>query len=188
MNKIKEIAEKIARIITESNSRLIAIDGRCASGKTSISTELQNQLDCNIIHMDHFFLRPEQRTPERLNIPGENVDHERFSTEVLISLKNRNKTVYRPFNCKTMSLGEKIEIDSEKITIIEGSYSCHKDLYDYYDIHIFLDVSEDEQMRRIRKRDGDEKAEFFKSRWIPLEESYFNAFGISEKCEYYFKT
>ena len=92
MNKIKEIAEKIARIITESNSRLIAIDGRCASGKTSISTELQNQLDCNIIHMDHFFLRPEQRTPERLNIPGENVDHERFSTEVLISLKNRNKS------------------------------------------------------------------------------------------------
>ena len=188
MSSIKEIANNIARIITESGSRLIAIDGRCASGKTALSAELQNRLDCNVIHMDHFFLRPEQRIPERLNTPGENVDHERFLAEVLTPIKNRTTAVYRPFDCKTMSFGKDIELDTEKITIIEGSYSCHNFLYDYYDLHIFLDVPAEEQMKRIKLRNGDEKAEIFKSKWIPLEESYFNTFGISEKCEYNFRT
>ena len=188
MSTIKEIADNIARIIAESGSRLIAIDGRCASGKTILSAELQSMLGCNVIHMDHFFLRPEQRTPERLSTPGENVDHERFLTEVLIPLKNKDKTLYCPFDCKTMSLGEAIELDTEKVTVIEGSYSCHNSLYSYYDLHIFIDVSEEEQMRRIKMRDGNEKAEIFKSKWIPLEESYFSAFDISEKCEYNFRT
>ena len=138
--------------------------------------------------MDHFFLRPEQRTSERLNTPGENVDHERFLAEVLMPLKNKEAVIYLPFDCKTMSLGEEIELDSEKITIIEGSYSCHNSLYSHYDLHIFLDVSKEEQMRRIKLRDGDKKAEIFKSKWIPLEEGYFNAFGIADKCEYNFKT
>lgn len=188
MSTIKEIAEYIARIITESQNRLIAIDGRCASGKTALSAELQNILNCNVIHMDHFFLRPEQRTPERLNTPGENVDHERFLTEVLIPLKNKENVIYHPFECKTMSPGKAIKVDAEKITIIEGSYSCHNVLYDYYDLHIFLDVTKEKQMRRIKKRDGNEKAEIFKSKWIPFEESYFSAFCISEKCEYNFRT
>lgn len=188
MSKIKEIAENIARIIRVRGCRLIAIDGRCASGKTVLSAELENILDCNVIHMDHFFLRSEQRTPERLSTPGENVDHERFLTEVLIPLKNKAKSNYRPFDCKTMSLGEAIELDTEKITIIEGSYSCHNDLYNHYDLHILLDVSEEEQMRRIKLRNGDEKAEIFKSKWIPLEESYFSTFGIADKCELCFTT
>ena len=188
MCRIKELADNVARIIRENGSRLIAIDGRCASGKTALSAELQNILDCNVIHMDHFFLQPEQRTPERLSIPGENVDHERFLTEVLLPLRNKEIVKYHPFICKTMSLGEAIDIDVKKITIVEGSYSCHNALYDYYDLHIFLDVSEQEQMRRIKLRDGDEKAEIFRSKWIPLEESYFSAFGIADKCEYSFIT
>ena len=188
MNNIKELADNIAHIITESGSKLIAIDGRCASGKTILSAELQKILHCNVIHMDHFFLRPKQRTSERLSTPGENVDHERFLTEVLIPLKNKEAIIYRPFDCKTMSLGEAIKLDTKKITIVEGSYSCHNSLYSYYDLHIFLDVSAKEQIRRIKERDGDEKAAIFKAKWIPLEESYLGTFAIAEKCEYSFRT
>ena len=49
--------------------------------------------------MDHFFLRPEQRTPERLRTPGENVDHERFLEEVLCPLRAGRVFWYRPFDC-----------------------------------------------------------------------------------------
>ncbi len=188
MNSIKKLAQNIARIITESDSKLIAIDGRCASGKTTLSAELENIIPCNIIHMDNFFLRPEQRTPGRFNIAGENVDHERFLTEVLIPLKNGEKVTYQSFDCKTMSFGKRIELDTRKINIIDGSYSCHNALYNYYDLHIFLNVSPEEQMRRIILRDGNEKAKIFESKWIPLEEKYFNAFCIAEKCEYRFTT
>ena len=34
--------------------------------------------------MDDFFLRPEQRRPERFAEPGGNVDRERFAAEVLV--------------------------------------------------------------------------------------------------------
>ena len=42
--------------------------------------------DCNVIHLDHFFWRPKQRTAERLQQAGGNVDYGRFLEEVLISL------------------------------------------------------------------------------------------------------
>ena len=38
---------------------LVAIDGRCAAGKTTLAASLQAQLGCNVFHMDDFFLRPE---------------------------------------------------------------------------------------------------------------------------------
>ena len=36
------------------------------------------QFDCNLFHMDDFFLRMEQRTPDRMKETGGNVDYERF--------------------------------------------------------------------------------------------------------------
>ena len=57
---------------------IVALDGRCASGKTTLAALLQQQTGCSVVHMDHFFLRPEQRTRERLEQPGGNVDYERF--------------------------------------------------------------------------------------------------------------
>ena len=39
----------------EKRPFVIAIDGRCASGKTTLAGRLQKEIDCNIIHMDHFF-------------------------------------------------------------------------------------------------------------------------------------
>ena len=57
---------------------IVALDGRCASGKTTLAALLQQRTGCSVVHMDHFFLRPEQRTRERLEQPGGNVDYERF--------------------------------------------------------------------------------------------------------------
>ena len=62
---------------------LIAIDGMCGSGKTTLGQLLQSVYDCNLFHMDDFFLRPEQRTPERMAQVGGNVDYERFQKEIL---------------------------------------------------------------------------------------------------------
>jgi uridine kinase len=133
--------------------------------------------------MDDFFLRPEQRTEERLRTPGENVDHERFSEEVLFPLRRGETPCYRPFSCKTLSLGDPIRLSPSPIYLIEGSYSCHPMLRPYYDLTIFLTTDKDEQMRRIRKRNGDAGAVAFRERWIPLEEAYFSACRVPEQCD-----
>lgn len=49
---------------------ILAIDGNCASGKTTLSRLLAMYFDCNIIPMDDFFLPPGLRTDERLALTG----------------------------------------------------------------------------------------------------------------------
>ena len=178
------IDQIISFVKAESYSRdrfILAIDGRCASGKTTIATELAHTLNADLIHMDDFFLRPEQRTPERLAIPGENIDHERFLTEVLEPLRAGKNFTYRPFSCETMAMGEPVTVQPTHITIVEGSYACHTALREHYDLCIFMTVDPTEQMKRLRERNGP-YAEVFKTRWIPLEEAYFSSCSVEEFC------
>ena len=159
---------------------IIAIDGRCASGKTTLAKAISEQIDCNVIHMDDFFLRPEQRTANRLATPGENIDHERFLEEVLIPLSKGLPVTYHPFDCHKMGFGEEILLSPKKINIVEGSYSYHPSLRDYYAYTFFLTISLEEQMKRIIDREGVEKAKIFKEKWIPLEEEYFKTLKVTE--------
>ena len=166
---------------------LVAIDGRSASGKTSLALRLKETAGACVIHMDHFFPRPEQRTPERLARPGGNVDYERFLSDVIAPLKRGEPFSYRPFNCHTMTMGDAIEIKPHSVTIVEGAYACHPALWDLYDLHVFLSIDPAEQARRILRRNGEADAAIFRDKWIPMEERYFEAFQIPEKCDFFIK-
>lgn len=171
-----KILQKIMAAQRDDKLLLIAIDGRCAAGKTTLAAHLKSRLNCTVFHMDDFFLRPEQRTSERLNTPGGNVDYERFRDEILEPLRNGATRIdYRAYDCKTQTLSDVIRVRRESVCIVEGSYSCHPALWDYYDLHVFLTVEAGEQMRRIRARGGEEAVKVFAERWIPLEERYFAA-------------
>lgn len=80
--RFKPAVDAINEIIKQEDNTdrpiLVAIDGRCGSGKTTLGEYLKGQLDCNLFHMDDFFLRMEQRTPDRMKETGGNVDYERF--------------------------------------------------------------------------------------------------------------
>ena len=73
-------AEELAGLVSGLNRDrvILALDGPCASGKTTLAGEMGRKFGWSVVHMDDFFLRPEQRTPERYALPGGNVDHERF--------------------------------------------------------------------------------------------------------------
>ena len=160
---------------------LIAIDGRCAAGKSTLGAHLA-ALGCTVIPMDHFFLRPEQRTEARFAEPGGNVDRERFLSDVLLPLRAGRAFSYRPFDCHTLSLAAPLAVAPADMCVVEGSYSCHPALRDFYDLTVFLDVSPDEQLRRIRARNGEEGAQRFVERWIPLEERYFTELDVRAHC------
>lgn len=180
---VEDVFAEIRELSEKCKTLLIAIDGRCGAGKTTLAEALQKTFCCNIIHVDHFFLRPEQRSPERLRIPGENVDYERLLSEVIEPISQKREFAYRPYNCKTGALGEVIHISPTPITVVEGSYSCHPKLWHFYDLHIFVDIDSETQMERIKVRNGMEVARVFKERWIPLEEAYFEKYSVRERCE-----
>lgn len=176
INKLREFSERNQRC-------LIAIDGRCGAGKTTLAEEIQKKMECNVFHMDHFFLRPEQRTKERLMQAGGNIDHERFLEEVLLPLREGKAVRYQPYDCHLQQLREEVLVEPRIINLIEGSYSCHPALWEQYDLRVFLSVSSDLQIQRIRRRNGEEGARMFEERWIPLEERYFARYELEKRCD-----
>ncbi len=166
----------------ERDRTLVALDGRCASGKTTLAAALENALGCTVLHMDDFFLRPEQRTSERLAVPGENIDHERFLAEILLPLRKGRTIAYRRFDCRTQTILPPLEIHPSPVILVEGSYACHPALRMYYDLRLFLTVDPAEQMARILARNGEASAAVFRDRWIPLEEAYFAGCAVETCC------
>lgn len=185
--KEQDVLEVINEIYKQKRHVTIAIDGRCGSGKTTFANKLKAYFDCHIFHMDDFYLQEYQRTRERYNEPGGNVDRERFKKEVLDPLKNQQDVLYRPIECSTMSISEGTVYPYKPINIIEGSYSCHPELIDAYDITVFLDIDEPLRYKRIEERNGKEALNMFIKKWIPLEEKYFSSFDIQNHCDFYFK-
>ena len=168
---------------------LVAIDGRCASGKTSLCASLQRQFGWQVVHMDNFYLRPEQRTPERYAAPGGNVDYERVFSEVLHPLEKGRRAVYRPLDCATLRLSEQeIPVEPSGIVLVEGAYACHPTLWDCYALRAFMTVSPETQRQRIARRNGEEKLRVFLERWIPLEEMYISAYQLEHRCDYRLET
>ena len=161
---------------------VIAIDGRCGSGKTTLTAVLCERLGADAVHMDHFYLTPGQRTEARLAEPGGNVNYERFSEEVLPHLGKPEGFSYRRYDFPTRSFPETVAVRSGQRVIVEGAYSLHPRFGDYADLKVFSDISPEERRERILKRNGPDGLEGFIKKWIPLEESYLSACGIREKC------
>lgn len=173
----------IDRRMAEKKMVLAALEGGSASGKTTLAALLVQIYDCGVFHMDDFFLRPEQRTPERLAEPGGNVDRERFHEEVLRPLTQGRTVRYRRYDCHTQTLGEPVEAAPKALNIVEGAYSMHPDLADCYDLSAFLRVPPEVQTARIQRRNTPEMQERFFTRWIPLEERYFAATDAAGRCD-----
>ena len=173
MEQIMETAKKqIDELLAAKDTVIVAIDGKCTSGKTTLASKLAEIYDCNVFHMDDFFLRPEQRTPERFAEVGGNVDYERFREEVLFPLKDGKNFSYRPFDCSTFTLAPPVVVTPKKLNIIEGTYSHHPYFSNPYDLLILLTVDEETQRRRILERPTFLHKQFFEE-WIPMENLYF---------------
>ena len=162
---------------------LIALDGRCAAGKTTLANRLAEQYGWGVIHLDDFFLQPAQRTSQRLAEPGGNLDRERLISEVLLPLTRHRPGVYRVFDCRTMGFAAVPRpLPAAPVVLLEGSYACHPDLRPLCGLHVFLTVDPGEQLRRLTARNP-ARLQDFRTRWIPMEEQYFRYFHIPETCD-----
>ena len=167
-------------------SVIVAIEGASASGKTTLAEILKEVYACNVFHMDDFFLRPEQRTKDRLSEIGGNVDRERFAAEVLEPLLKEQAVCYRPFDCSTQTLGKPVSAVPTWLSVVEGVYSTHPYFSEYYDICVFLNVAPECQKVRIFNRNGEKLAKRFFDEWIPLENDYFSGTDIKSRSDLVF--
>lgn len=173
----------IDRKRAERDRVLVAIEGGSASGKTTLAALLERVYDCNVFHMDDFFLQPEQRTAERLAEPGGNVDRERFLEEVLLPLTRSETVAYRRYDCRTQTVGRPEAMVPKALNIVEGAYSMHPALAEHYDLSAFLRITPELQRARISVRNTPESAERFFTMWVPLERRYFEAMDPEGRCD-----
>ena len=85
--RLLPVLESVAARREAEAPYVIAIDGRAASGKSTMGQQLAQILGAGLVHMDDFFLPLELRTEQRLRTPGGNVHYERFREEVLPHLR-----------------------------------------------------------------------------------------------------
>ena len=173
----------LERMAAARGPYVVAIDGRSAGGKSIAAQLLALVTGAGVVHMDDFFLPAELRTPQRLGEPGGNVHYERFAREVLPRLRVPGAFSYRRFDCGIMAPGGMVEVAASPYRIVEGAYAQHPAFGDYMDLRVFSHIGPEEQMARIRRRNGVDAAEMFRNRWIPLEEAYFSACAIQDKAD-----
>ena len=162
---------------------VLAVDGRCGSGKTSLAALLREVFRCAVFHVDDFFLPMELRTPERLAQPGGNIDRERFLREVLVPLRSGKKVRYRPYSCSDGRMLPPAEERPGALAVVEGTFALHPDFLEFYGLKVFLTCSPAVQQKRIFLRSGRERLHDFLEMWIPAEERYFEAMQVRRACD-----
>lgn len=161
--------------LLQKDSFVLAIDGKCASGKTTLASLLQDKFHASVIHMDDFYLPIDQR---KQTVAG-HMDFSRLIDTVLKHIKNHQDIYYQVFDCRTQSYRED-RLQYNKYYIIEGSYSLHPSLVEYYTDTVVLDVLDDIQQKRLFQRNPLKYQDFIEH-WIPLEQDYFKTYHIYER-------
>lgn len=172
--------EELIHELKQHDEFILAIDGMCASGKTTLANQLQEQLDAHVFHMDDFFLPASLRTVERMSEPGGNIHYERFVETVLEPLRKHDTVHYQQFSCQSMDYKQPIDIKYSSRNIIEGSYALRPELIPYYSHIVVLKITPQIQRERLKQRNP-EKLQQFIERWIPLENKYFDYYQIFDK-------
>ena len=177
------IAARVQALLQTQERVLLAIDGNCCAGKTTMASRLGAMLGASVFHLDDYFLQMHMRTPERLSQPGGNVDAERFLEEVLLPAKRGETAHVVKYDCHEDLLLPPVPVLPGRIVIVEGAYSLHPLLASYYDLKVFCRIDPALQLSRIRARNGEAALKVFESRWIPLENNYFQALDVLSQCD-----
>ena len=181
VRKHKEILADVMRWTEQRRRGIIAIDGMCGSGKSFLAREIGEMLGIPVFHMDDYYLPFDRRPEDWLHICAGNMDLQRMESEVLRQLSAGETVHSYRYICRE-DRREPHDEEPADFAVIEGTYSLHPQLRSYYDLRIFMTVSEREQMIRLREREGSNYRNFL-TKWIPMEKLYFQTMYPEEYAD-----
>ncbi len=167
---------------------VLALDGRCGSGKTTMAAALAEQFpDSIVLHTDDFYLPPADRVPGWEQTPCANMDLARLRDEVLAPARAGKPVLYRAYSCRESTCLPVRQLAPQPLVILEGSYSHHPLLAPHEAFRVFVTCSKAEQASRLQAREGDRYPDFA-ARWVPLEEAYFTQHNIEDAADFVMDT
>ncbi len=177
--RLIKVFQRIDALLQQQPSVLIAIDGRCGSGKSSLAALISSVYGAMVLHMDDFFQTEAQKAAGEAAAVA-NIDGARLRS-ALVPLKEGIPFEIRPYNCLTGEFLPPRHVSSARVRVVEGSYCLHPSIALDYDLKIFVTVDAETQRARIAVRNPTLYDRFI-AEWIPNEESYISAFRIAESC------
>ena len=131
---------------------VLALDGRCGSGKTTLANTLARQFPASItLHTDDFYLPPTQRIrgwENALRQYGPCPPAGRSPAPSLRGPAGAVPCLFLPRGCVPAAR----ELAAQPLVILEGSYSHHPLLTGYETLRVFLTCAKEEQTRRLQAR------------------------------------
>ena len=111
---------------------VLALDGRCGSGKTTLANGLAAQFPgCTLLRTDDFYLPPARRSPDWAHTPCANMDLTRLRDEALRPAYAGQTVDYRAYSCREGAYLPPAQLPAQPLVILEGSYSHHPLLRPY---------------------------------------------------------
>jgi len=144
---------------------VIGINGIDASGKTMFSKDLAGFLIgqgycVQLVHVDDFHKPKKFRYKghsEAENYYYRSIDFERLVRDLLDPIVQKQELdvelTLLDLNSDQYTLSRRYVVNRNSIVIVEGVFLFKKDLLEYFDFKIFLDISFSESVRRALARD-----------------------------------
>lgn len=153
----------------------VGIDGPGASGKSTLAAGLATALPNAVLVEGDDLYRPKS-DPNRSEIEIAGLfDLSRLASQVLIPHTEERDLHYQRYDWEAGTLGDWTTGASEAPLIVEGIYSTHKMLRDFYDLRIWVTAPRAIRLARGVERDGEEARSSWVDVWMPPEDRYIAA-------------
>lgn len=176
MSSVDEILQQIESCQVKGKTKLIAVDGRGGSGKSSFVKELVSlRPTLKVIPVDAFPCTPERHPLHPLGTQTW-IDWERLRDEALLPLaQGRDAEFVRTFWWPSQSQETCKKVSPGGIVIVEGCYSLRRELRPLYDFRIWIECPLEEALAKAIRRDGEDVRVHWENAYSPNETSYIQA-------------
>ena len=174
LRSYRDLLSTIQALPQSTGPRIVAIDGRGGSGKSTIARNLQAISDeVTIVQMDDLYRPSVERQGNALDLPpGSSFDWPRLEREVLHPLRHGRPAAFRRYNWESDTLQEMISVNATGIVLVEGCYSTLPELVSWFDFTIWVECDAATCLERGIARSGEAEREIWTTEWAPLEDRY----------------
>lgn len=167
MNLFQDIEAHCEKGPRSGSTRIIAIDGRAGSGKTTLAGDLKLHLSLRhqvkILHLDEIYDGWKDALGEHLTSS---------LTGILRSLERHEPILLQIYNWKLGKFDSERQIDPPELLVIEGVGSGQRAIRSAAAATIWMDISAEVGLSRVLERDGTSiSAQMI--RWQVAEEAHF---------------
>ena len=177
-----ELIDALLDLCKDTRQPIIAIDGPAGAGKTTLADYLNlaiaQHYSIAVIHMDDLYDGWDNALNSQLTEVLEHVTSaHKKSIPISLSTYDWNMGVFLPAS----------QLESAELLILEGVGSGQKAIRNSLSALIWIDINEDEGMRRVIARDGIE-IESHMRKWLATQEQHFHTQGTKNTADFVLTT